>query len=181
MLDLNVEFRMGKRFRFEAFWPKADGFFEVVTETWDSIPSEGNPFVTLDNKLRATAKALQRWSDRWIGNVKMQISIALEIIYRLDKAMDSRSLSQEEGTLRKTLKRKLLGLCSLERSIARQRSRLLYLREGDANTNFFHRHARHRQRKNSITVVRRGDEIFSGHEHIAAAVGDYFEGIFGTA
>uniref|UniRef100_A0A453NZ65 Uncharacterized protein n=1 Tax=Aegilops tauschii subsp. strangulata TaxID=200361 RepID=A0A453NZ65_AEGTS len=52
---------------------------------------------------------------------------------------------------------KLLGLCSLERTIARQRSRILSLQEGDANTSFFHQHACHRQRRNMITTIRNGD------------------------
>lgn len=74
--------------------------------------------MVLNNKLRITGKKLQRWSDKWIGNVRLQIAIALELILRLDVAMDSRELSTVEFELRKTLKRKLLGLCSLQRTIA---------------------------------------------------------------
>ena len=122
----------------------------------------GNPFIVLDNKLWATAKALQSWSDRWIGNTRLQIALAMEIISRLDVAAESRVLSNQEHGLRKLLKRKLLGLWSLERMIARQRSRLLHLKVGDANTAFFQRHARHRQRKNSITVIQHNGEIFTG-------------------
>jgi hypothetical protein len=64
--------------------------------------------------------------------------------------MDSRLLSPEERALRHLLKKKLLGLASLERTLARQRSRLLWLREGDTCTHFFHTHASHRRRKNFI-------------------------------
>lgn len=95
---------------------------ETVVEAWESIPSVGNPYVVLDNKLRATAKSLKRWSDHWIGNIKLQILIALEVIFRLDKAMDMRELLGQERELRKILKHKLLGPSSLERSIVRQRS-----------------------------------------------------------
>lgn len=122
----------------------------------------GNPFVALNNKLRATAKRLQMWSDRWIGNVKLQISIAMEVILWLDVASESRPLTHAEHELRKTLKRKLLGLCSLERTIARQRSRLLYLKEGDASTKFFHRHARQRQRRNIITSIKKDGLFLTG-------------------
>lgn len=125
LLDLRADLTMGRRFKFEAFWPKVDGFSRTVADAWGSIPSEGNPYVVLDKKLRATAKCLKKWSDRWIGNTKLQILIALEVIARLDKAMDTRALSQQEGGLRKLLKQKLLGLCSLERTIAWQRSWIL--------------------------------------------------------
>lgn len=138
LLDINADLCMGKRFKFEAFWAKAEGFFDTVTQAWGSIPTGGNQYVTLDKKLWATAKSLKKWSDKWIGDIKLQIVIALEVISRLDKAMDGRTLTTQEGELRKTRKRKQLGLCSLERSIARQRSRILYLKEGDVSTRLFH-------------------------------------------
>ncbi|XP_073359839.1 uncharacterized protein [Aegilops tauschii subsp. strangulata] len=181
LMDLHADFHMGRRFRFESFWPKAEGFMDTVALAWNSVPSFGNPFVVLDAKLRATAKRLQTWSDRWIGNVKLQITIALEVILRLDVASDSRQLSRGEQDLRRILKRKLLGLCSLERTIARQRSRLLYLKEGDVTTKFFFRHARQRQRRNIITSIKKEGEYLTGHESIAAAVDEYYESIFGSA
>ena len=138
LLGLDAEFTYGKLFRFEYFWTKPEGFFQTVTEAVNSILSDRNPYVALDSKLRATTKKVQSWRDRWIENVKLQISIALDILRRLDMAMDERQLSQEEYNLRWILKQKLLGHCSLERSIARQRSRLSYLHEGDANTSFSH-------------------------------------------
>lgn len=80
VLDMNVEISTRKRFKFEAFWIKAEGFMEMVQMAWTSTPAASNDYLTLHNKLRATAISLQRWSDRWIGNVKLQISIALEVI-----------------------------------------------------------------------------------------------------
>lgn len=94
MLNLNTDSRTGKRFRFEAFWAKAKGFRDVVAVAWASVPSAGNAFVLLDNKLWATAKALKSWSDKWIGNVKIQIAIALELILRSDEAMELRPLEE---------------------------------------------------------------------------------------
>ena len=117
---------------------------DVVKLAWTTTPAAANDYLTLHNKLRATAVSLQRWSDRWIGNVKLQIAIALEVIKQLDIAMETRALSDAERALRKCLKKKLLGLSSLERTIARQRSRLLQLREGDRNTRLFHQQASHR-------------------------------------
>lgn len=181
LVDLDADFQLGRGFKFESFWPKAEGFMDTVQQTWQSIPSVGNPFLALDNKLHATAKALQSWSDRWIGNIRLQISIAMEVITRLDVVSESRALSDQEHGLRKLLKKKLLGLCSLERTMARQRSRLLHLREGDANTAFFQRHARHRQRKNIITILQHNGVIYTGQESIAEVVDGYYAELLGTA
>lgn len=56
LLDLHADFHMGRRFKFESFWPRAEGFMETVATAWNSISSVGNPFVVLDRKFRATAK-----------------------------------------------------------------------------------------------------------------------------
>lgn len=181
LLDLNANIAMGRRFRFKAFWTKAEGFMDMVAAAWHSVPSDGNAFIALNNKLRATAKALQSWSDRWIGNVKMQTLIALEVIACLDAAMDSRELSVGEHDLRKLLKRKLLGLASLQRSIARQRSRLLQLKEGEANTAYFHRQACHRQRKNTILSLQCNGQVHTSQVDITNAVDDFYERMFGSA
>ena len=129
----------------------------MLKMAWTMTPAASNDYLTLQSKLRATARSLQKWTDRWIGNVKLQIAIAIEVIKQLDIAMEARTLSDAERDLRKCLKRKLLGLSSLERIIARQRSRMMQLREGGGNTRLFHQQASHRQRKNVLRMVKYND------------------------
>ena len=112
--------------------------------------------------------------------MRLQISVALEIILRLDIAMESRILSEAELQLRRTLKRKLLGLSSLQRTIACQKSRLLHLTDGDANTRFFHQHALHRQRKNVIMALRHNGQVITGQEEIASVVDEFYDRLLGT-
>jgi hypothetical protein len=78
----------------------------------------------LDIKLRTTAKALKRWSSCTIGSVRLQLFMSRELIAQFDKAQESRQLTAEERSLRAELKGRSLGLASLNRSIARQRSRI---------------------------------------------------------
>lgn len=61
----------------------------------------GNPFAVLDAKLRAMAKRLQHWSDKWIGNIKLQIGISLQVIQWLDIEDESGDLSSIEEALRR--------------------------------------------------------------------------------
>lgn len=95
--------------------------------------------------------------------------------------MDSRELSTEEHGLRKVLKKKLLGLASLQRMIARQRSRMLQLKDGEANTAYFHRQACHRQRKNAILTLQADGRVLSSQDEIAAEVDSYYSRLFGSA
>jgi hypothetical protein len=179
VLNLSLDLHRGRRFQFQSFWTKVDGFLDVVQGAWTTQPDEPNPFKRLDQKLKATAKILSSWSSKFIGNIKMRILLATEVILRLDVAMDSRLLSPEERALRRLLK-KLLGLASLERTLAWQRSRLLWLWEGDACTRFFHTHASHRRRKNFIGHLLVDGQRVTNHVDKAEAVDSFFEDLLGT-
>jgi hypothetical protein len=66
------------------------------------------------------------------------------------------------------------GLASLERTIARQRSRVRWLQEGDANTKLFHAIANGRRNKNFIPSVRVGDEIITDPDRKVEAFTDAY-------
>jgi hypothetical protein len=102
------------------------------------------------DKLKRLARHLQAWSQKKVGNIKQQILMPNEILHRLEIARDERNLSPSEEWLRRSLKHQSLALASLERIVARVRSRLHWLKEGDANTAYFHHHARHRKIKTSL-------------------------------
>jgi hypothetical protein len=103
--------------------------------------------LTLDLKLKATTKDLQAWSDKKVGHVDSQLGLAQEILHQLKIAQDSRPRTPLEVVLKNMLKKQSLALASFRRTIARSRSRIGWLREGDANTRFFQMHARHLKRK----------------------------------
>ena len=80
----------------------------------------------------------------------------------------------------KQSKKHSLALASLQRTIARLRSRISWLCDGDANTKLFHLHARHQKRKNFIGKIVVGEHICTSHEDKAAAVDDFYENLLGT-
>jgi exonuclease III len=129
-LSLSAAHRPRRRFRFENFWLKLEGVDEAIKEAWRCDQQIVDPFRRLDSLFRNAAEFLQSWGQRKTGNIKLKIAIANTVIFRLDVAQESRVLSQEEQWLRRTLKLAMLGLASLERTIARQRSRLRWVREG---------------------------------------------------
>ena len=140
-----------KRFQCETIWPKFDGYLSVVEEAWQCPWPNADAFRVLDYKLRNTAKALKSWDAKHVGSVRLQLVIAKELVLRFDVAQENRILAPHELCLRRKTTASCLGLASLLRTITRQRSRILNIAEGDANTRFFHLQACHRKRKVTLT------------------------------
>jgi hypothetical protein len=86
-----------------------------------------------------------------------------------------------ERTLIEHLKSRLLGLAAIQKSRARQRSRLVWLRKGDANTRYFQIMANTRKKRNfihtlqgrdgGVTVQRDKHKLI--HEHFLQHIGSY--------
>lgn len=110
----------------------------------------------------------------------MQLALAKEVIHQLDIVQDCRALQQDEIWLHNSLKKHTLALSSLLRTVARIRSRIGWLQDGDANTRLFHMHARHRKRKNFIAKLEYEGRTLTGHEEKAAAVLDFYSNLIGT-
>jgi hypothetical protein len=125
-------------FRFEAHWLKHEDFLEVVQKAWEKPVRSRSAIRVLHTKLSRIAKALKSWNKGLVRWAKFVSSVADEVIFNLDVAQEDRSLSAEERTLRSLLKSKLLGFAAIDHIKWRQRSRITWIREGDANTRFFH-------------------------------------------
>lgn len=150
VLSLNSNLVGKRRFHFEPFWPTLEGFQEVVQQAWTSTAHTGCPIERLDAKIRATARTLQAWSQKKVGNVMAQPEQARDLLHHLEVAQD-------------------------------RWSRLDWLLEGDANTSFFHAHARYRERKNNTARLQVGDQLLTSHDQMETTVWDFYTGLMGTA
>ena len=103
--------------------------------------------------------------------------MALEIILRLDVAQESRVLSNEERDLRARLKKRVVGLAALERSRKRQASRMTILKEGDANTRYFHLRVNGRRRKNHILRLKHNSGWVTEHDQKEGIIHNHFSSV----
>lgn len=106
--------------------------------------------LTLHIKLSRTAKALKKWAQLLAPQGRLALAICREVVQQLDIAQESRALSDPERELKKTLKHRILGLAAIEKARARQKSRVTWIRKGDANTTLFQQMANNRKKKNYI-------------------------------
>ncbi|XP_066373246.1 uncharacterized protein [Miscanthus floridulus] len=136
------------RFHFELFWPNLDDYSDTISQAWSPPVVPLDPLARFDFMLRNLVRQLKSWSAARIGEIRAQLLMARELVLRLGTAQERRQLTEAENALRKRLKMRCLGLSSLERTMARQRSRVRQLSDGDANTAYFHLIARGRKRRN---------------------------------
>jgi hypothetical protein len=101
-------------FRFESFWPKLPGYLDGVQQAWEQPVNVFNPFLKLHIKLSRTAKALKQWAKKTIGNSKLLLCAARQLIAILDVVQEHRQLSSPESLLRRDLKARYLGLTAVK-------------------------------------------------------------------
>jgi hypothetical protein len=111
----------------------------------------------------------------------MQLELAKEVLLQLEAAQESRTLTDQELDLRQRLKVRSTGLAAIEKSRIRQRSRLTYIRYGDANTKFFHIRASARRRKNYIHYLHSNEGMAFAHEEKEKILEECFRDHMGTS
>ena len=97
-------------------------------------------------KVEKCGEALTKWSKDCFGNVRTELEKKKRELARAEKVAIQRDYSNDLIQLKKDIN----SLMDKEERMWRQRSRTLYLRDGDRNTRFFHCRATQRRRKNLI-------------------------------
>jgi hypothetical protein len=179
-LKLKVDLRGKRRFHFESFWLKFPGFLEEVAASWNQPARCYCPLEKVSMKLKRLSKRLQSWGHKMVGNVGTQLGLAREVLHGLEIAQDIRILAEEDVWLLQKLKQHCLVLTSLERTIARLRSRIHYLKEGDANTRFFHMQACFRKKRNFISHLEDEGRTVTNHDQMQEPLDGFFSNLLGA-
>jgi len=109
-------------------------------------------------KLKALKVDLKKWNKEVFGNVGVQKNEMEKGLSELDMIAEERPLSEEENIKREEYSRSLEMSIYLEEVSWRQKSRALWLKDGDNNTKFLHRLANSHRRHNSIETL-----VVDGH------------------
>ena len=135
-------------------WLKAEGFVDMVRGWWMGYVVDGSPSRILAEKLKLLKGDLKRWNKEVFGLLQSQRKVALEIIAEVDARELAGALSDEDTLRRKQAQADYGRVSCMEEISFRQKSRCLWLKEGDRNTNFFHRMANVHRRKNQIGSIK---------------------------
>ena len=129
-----LEFRQKKKpFRFEEVWLADKGCGEVVEGVWLASVEENNDKTVL-RKIETCGKELTRWSKECFGNIRNELTKKRKELARVER----QALQGGCAVRLVEIKKEIDSLMDKEERMWRQRSRSLYLKEGDRNTRFFH-------------------------------------------
>ncbi|KAF5472901.1 hypothetical protein F2P56_009564 [Juglans regia] len=156
-------------------WLKLEGFVERAKHWWISYQFNGTLSFIFANKLKALKIDLKEWNKQSFGDIRENKNIKWLEIQELDRLQEVRPLSEEEQLQRTVLVVNLERIILQEEMSWRQKSRALWLREGDRSTKFFHSIANSHRRNNNIEVLKIEGMECRDEEVIKYHVTDVFE------
>jgi hypothetical protein len=151
-----------------------------MEKSWHCPLRNASLFARLDWLFYNMTRFLKSWSDKFVTNGLLQLTMAKEVVACLEAAGDHRPLGPHEEALRKELKLKMLGLSSLQRTIAMQEAHVRWLHEGGTPTKFFHAHMNARKRHNFIHVLEHNGGMAVSEDTKADATLEFFEQVLAT-
>lgn len=153
-------------FRFEAMWTRAKDSRIVVKNAWQE-KIVGSKQFTFSGKIKKTKKELKEWNLKSFGNCYRKIDQMQQEIDAIQQCEPSLENLNKEKILQTQLDEELLR----QDLLLRQKSRELWVREGDMNTKFFHLSTVIRRRKNQIFAIKNQNNSW---EYDQENIGKYF-------
>ena len=109
---------------------------------------------------------LKKWNMEEFGDLAFRKKCLLSDLLGLDAREDLSGLSQEDQTRRIQIKGEIVNLASLEEISWTQKSRFLFVKEGDNNTRFFHQVANSHRRSNHIQGIELDGVLYEDKEEM---------------
>ncbi|CAA0828300.1 Unknown protein, partial [Striga hermonthica] len=167
--------KRGKRFQFDKRWLKREGIKEMVEKVWKENFS-GTPMFIVKEKVKSTRVSLLKWSSKFKTQNQQKIS-------ELNKELEEIKLKQgwDQWEAKERLRKELNDAHEQEEVFWQQKSRNMWLREGDRNTRFFHAITAQRRRVNAITrLVDSNNRVLQSPKEILNHVAEFYNNLFSS-
>ena len=145
---------------------------------WNGYSFVGLPGFILAQKLKALKADLKKWNREEFGDLAFRKKTLLTELMGLDAREELLGLSNEEQIHRIQLKGDIEQLASLEDISWRQKSRALYVKEGDNNTRFFHRLGNSHRNANFIKRIEVDGVIYEDESDVRSQLVLFYQGLF---
>ena len=155
-------------------WLRDPACKEVVELAWNGISTTSENH-TIQAKVNNCQDQLQWWNKNVFGHIDKQLKDRQEKLQQLESLNTLHEYAEDIQRLRKEINE----LMDKENDMWHQRSRALWMQEGDRNTKFFHSTATQRRRKNTILGLQDDFGCWRDNaEDIETIVLDYYTSIF---
>ena len=122
-----------------------------------------------------SGEELTHWSKLHFGNVRSELNLKRRLLIKAEKE----ALQSGDNSLVRSLKADINDLLDKESCMWLQRSKVLWAKNGDQNSKYFHRRDTQRYRKNSIVNIRNSEGHWcSNMEEVTATLVDYYRDLF---
>ncbi|KAM6593181.1 hypothetical protein CsatA_000884 [Cannabis sativa] len=160
-----------KQFRFENFWLREPMCFQVINDCWVESALSG-----IQEKIQLCGTKLTAWNSDYLGKFHSRLKHWKSEARKFKAGRDDMSLSRF-----KDAENNLFEVLNQKEIFWRQRSKQLWLQEGDQNTKYFHATATSRRRSNFIHKLQRDDGSWADWDNgLPDVIADYFKTLFSS-
>ncbi|RVW34362.1 Transposon TX1 uncharacterized 149 kDa protein [Vitis vinifera] len=164
-------------FRFENMWLKMDDFKGLLRGWWQGIEARGRASFRLAYKMKVVKQNIKVWNREVFGRVEVNKNSALQQLEHWDGVESERRLSMAEAEQKKEAKDAFYKWVLMEEIQWRQKSRELWLKEGDRNTGYFHRMANAHRRNNSLDRITINGEMLTEDQEVREGIVNAFQNL----
>ncbi|KAL0650948.1 hypothetical protein Bca4012_093639 [Brassica carinata] len=181
IVDLHTVSEVRKvSFKYFAFLSTHPQFLEGITAAWQEEIAVGSELFSLGQRLKAVKKVCRRLNKIGFGNIQQKTKLAMEELQEIQSELlvtPSNALFRREFVARKKWK----FLDSALQIFYKTKSRIRWLKDGDANTKFFFKAVMAHQARNAIRYLIDGNEMkVTNKAQIKDMVVSYFHHLLGS-
>ena len=161
-------------FRYFNFWSDTPGFEDLVSLAWSAC-FDGSPQFILSQKLKALKQVLRNLNKQQFSNLQFKIEEARDKLINIQRQLNTSPGDEHLRSLEACALQDLIAMNKAEESFSRQKSRAVWMKEGDRNSKYFHGCMKYRINSNKILSleIEDGSKIFKPVEIHSAAISHF--------